>query len=140
MSLCPVVKAEVGASGAVGQAGGALLVVAARASGLDEALEAALGPWRKTWAVHHPAKAVLGLAITCALGGDCLADIALVRSEPGVVAPVASDPTVWPGHRWSGRRRRRGRAGGRPGAGRGQGQGLGAGRPRRARGGPHGPR
>jgi len=29
-----------------------------------------------------------------ALGGDCLADIAVLREEPGVFGSVASDPTV----------------------------------------------
>ena len=28
------------------------------------------------------------------LGGDCLADIAVLRGEPGVFGPVASDPTA----------------------------------------------
>ena len=28
------------------------------------------------------------------LGGDCLADIALTRAEPGLFGPVASDPVV----------------------------------------------
>jgi hypothetical protein len=28
------------------------------------------------------------------LGGDCLADVALLRAEPAVFGPVASDPTV----------------------------------------------
>jgi hypothetical protein len=32
--------------------------------------------------------------VTLALGGDCLADIALLRAEPGVCGLVASDPTV----------------------------------------------
>jgi hypothetical protein len=44
--------------------------------------------------VHDPAKVVLDLAVTLALGGDCLADIALLRSAPAVFGPVASDPTV----------------------------------------------
>jgi len=34
------------------------------------------------------------LAVTLALGGDCLADIALLRAEPDVYGLVASDPTV----------------------------------------------
>jgi hypothetical protein len=34
------------------------------------------------------------LALAVALGGDCLTDIALLRAEPGVFGPVASDPTV----------------------------------------------
>ena len=29
-----------------------------------------------------------------ALGGDCLADIAVLRAEPELFGPVASDPTV----------------------------------------------
>jgi hypothetical protein len=44
--------------------------------------------------VHDPAKIVLDLAVTPALGGDCLADIAVLRAEPDVYGPVASDPTV----------------------------------------------
>ena len=31
---------------------------------------------------------------TLALGGDCLADVAVVRAEPGMFGVVASDPTV----------------------------------------------
>jgi hypothetical protein len=34
------------------------------------------------------------LAVTVALGGDCAADIALLRAQPGVFGVVASDPTV----------------------------------------------
>ena len=44
--------------------------------------------------MHDPAKVVLDLAVTLALGGNCLADVALLRAEPGVQGPVASDPTV----------------------------------------------
>ena len=36
----------------------------------------------------------MDLAVTLALGGDCLADIALLRSEPGLYGRVASDATV----------------------------------------------
>ena len=79
---------------AAGQAGGVLLTETIRASGLGVELTAALGRWRKPAAVHDPAKIVLDLALTLALGGDCLADIALLRAEPGVYGRVASDPTV----------------------------------------------
>jgi hypothetical protein len=37
---------------------------------------------------------VLDLAVTLALGGDCLADIALLCAEPELFGPVALDPTV----------------------------------------------
>jgi Transposase DDE domain group 1 len=78
----------------VSQAGGVLLAETVRASGLDRALAAALVPWLRPLAVHDPAKVVLDLALALALGGDCLADIAVVRAEPAVFGRVASDPTV----------------------------------------------
>ena len=37
---------------------------------------------------------LLDLAISVAIGRDCLADIAQVRTEPAVFGHVASDPTV----------------------------------------------
>lgn len=62
-------------SSAVGQAGGALLVETVGALGLEGTLSRALAPWRKPLSSHDPAKIVLDLALTLALGGDCLADI-----------------------------------------------------------------
>jgi Transposase DDE domain group 1 len=64
------------------------------AAGLGPAMSVALSGWRKPLAVHDPAKVVLDLAVTLALGGDCLADVALLRSEPGLYGRVASDATV----------------------------------------------
>jgi hypothetical protein len=78
----------------VSQAGGVSLVETLRVSGLGEALSQALAPWRKPTAVHGPAKAVCDLALALALGGDCLADVAVLRAEPGVYGRVASDPTM----------------------------------------------
>jgi hypothetical protein len=78
----------------VGQAGGVLLIDTVAVAGLDAALSATLARWRKPLAVHDPGKVVLDLAVSLVLGGDCLADIALLRSEPGVYGRVASDPTV----------------------------------------------
>ena len=92
--IYPVVRADGAGSGVVSQAGGVLLVEALRASGLDVAMRQALAPWRRPTAVHDPAKVVLDLAVTLALGGDCLADIAVLRAEPGVFGEVASDATV----------------------------------------------
>jgi hypothetical protein len=78
----------------VSQAGGVLLTETARTVGLDRALSAALAPWRAPTAVHDPGKVLLDLAVTLAIGGDCLADIAALRTEPGLYGLVASDPTV----------------------------------------------
>jgi hypothetical protein len=90
----PRVRVDTAGVPAVGQAGGVLLVDTVAAAGLDAALSAALAAWRKPLAVHDPGKVVLDLAVSLALGGDCLADIALLRAEPGVYGRVASDPTV----------------------------------------------
>lgn len=63
-------------------------------SGLDRALSAGLAPWRSDRAVHDPGKVLLDVATAVALGGDCLADVAVVRAQAEVFGPVASDPTV----------------------------------------------
>jgi hypothetical protein len=81
-------------SAVVSQAGGLLLTETIRTVGLDRALSLALSRWRRPLAVHDPAKVVCDLAVALGLGGDCLADIALLRAEPGVYGRVASDPTV----------------------------------------------
>jgi len=79
---------------AVGQAGGVLLTSTVKAAGLDAGLSAALAPWRPANATHDPAKVVLDLALTLALGGDACSDLAVVRAEPAVFGSVASDPTL----------------------------------------------
>ncbi len=78
----------------VSQAGSVLLVETVRKTGLDQAMSQALAPWRKPRAVHDPGKALLDVALAVALGGDCLADVAMQRCEPAVFGPVASDPTI----------------------------------------------
>ena len=92
--LYPRVQIDTSASGAVGQAGGVLLTETVAVTGLGRELTAALGPWRKPLAVHDPAKVLTDLAVTLAVGGDCLADVAVLRAEPGLYGLIASDPTV----------------------------------------------
>jgi len=79
---------------AVGQAGGVLLTTTVGLTGIDRLLSAGLSRWRKPLAVHDPGKIITDLALSLALGGDCLADVAVLRCEPGVYGRVASDPTV----------------------------------------------
>ena len=92
--LFPRPRVVSGSVSAVGQAGAVLLTETIRAAGLDVGLSTGLARWRRQGAVHDPAKVLLDLAVTLALGGDCLADVAVLRSEPGVFGSVASDPTV----------------------------------------------
>ncbi|MFC5911701.1 IS1380 family transposase, partial [Streptacidiphilus monticola] len=90
----PRVRVQGGGRGVVSHAGGVLLVETARRTGLDTALSRALAPWRKPRAVHDPGKTLLDVALAVALGGDCLADVGVLRAEPDLFGPVASDPTV----------------------------------------------
>lgn len=90
----PHVRVEGGGRGVASQAGGVLLVETLRKTGLDRAISTALTPWRKPRAVHNPGKILLDVALAVALGGDCLADVGMLRAEPAVFGSVASDPTV----------------------------------------------
>lgn len=90
----PRVQVDTARSGAVAQAGGVLLAQAAEVTGLTSALRAGLGRWRKPTATHDPGKVASDLVLSLALGGDCLADLALLRAESGVYGKVASEATV----------------------------------------------
>ncbi len=70
------------------------MLKSAQVSGLAKELSHALSPWRPARSVHDPGKTVLNLAVTIALGGDCLADAAVIRAQPELFGAVASDPTI----------------------------------------------
>jgi hypothetical protein len=78
----------------ISSSGGLLLQRTVRLSGLDRSLSAALSGWRGRRTRHDPADVLISLAIAVALGGNCAADIAVVRAQPQMFGPVASDPTV----------------------------------------------
>ncbi|GAA0425322.1 IS1380 family transposase [Acrocarpospora corrugata] len=90
----PKIVASAGGKGLVCQAGGLLLVQTLRVTGLDQGMSQALQRWRPPRAVHDPGKIVTDLAVALALGGDCLADISILRDSPELFGPIASDPTV----------------------------------------------
>jgi hypothetical protein len=80
--------------GLVSQAGAVLLWETMRVTGLGRALSDELARWRAPRAVHDPGKIVADLVAAVAVGGDCLADIAVLREQPELAGPVASDPVV----------------------------------------------
>ena len=90
----PRVQVDTAPVAAIAQAGGVTLTETVTLSGLGADLKVALEPWRKPYAVHDPAKVLLDLALTLALGGECLADVAVIRAEPSLYGLVASDPTI----------------------------------------------
>ena len=50
---------------------------------------------RRRRSAHDPGVVLTQLAVSLADGGDCLADIAVLRNQPDLFGVVASDPTVW---------------------------------------------
>jgi Transposase DDE domain group 1 len=66
----------------VSQAGVLVLLETLRVTGLSRGLAAGLAQWRAPRAVHDPGKIIADLAVAVALGGDCLADIAVLRAQP----------------------------------------------------------
>jgi len=80
--------------GLVSGAGGLLAAEALRVSGLGTGLSRGLARWRAGRAIHDPGKIIADMAVAVALGGDCLADIAVLRAQPELYGPVASDPVV----------------------------------------------
>lgn len=65
---------------------GALLTETIRVTGLDRVLSEALAPGQP-FAIHDPANVILDLAVTLALGGDAISDIATARAEPPSTKP-----------------------------------------------------
>lgn len=90
----PSVRLDTAPVSAAGSAGGVLLTTAADVTGLSGALTESLDAWRKPTAVHHPGKVLTDLAVTLALGGDCLADAAVIRCETDLYGRVGSDATI----------------------------------------------
>lgn len=89
----PKILMSADSSGLVSQSG-ALLLETLHVTGLDHALSQQLQRWRLTRAIHDPGKIITDLAVSLVLGGDCLADIAMLRAQPNLFGPTASDPTV----------------------------------------------
>ncbi|MBU8833318.1 IS1380 family transposase [Mycolicibacterium goodii] len=85
---------DAGRESLVSSAGGLLLRQTLHCLGLEKAMSAALAPWRAPRAVHDSAKILTDLAIAVALGGDCAADLAVVRAQSQLFGAVASDATV----------------------------------------------
>jgi Transposase DDE domain group 1 len=80
--------------GLVWLAGAVLLWETMRVTGLAGGLSQGLARRRAPRAVHDRGKIIADLAAAVALGGDCLADIAVLRAQPELAGPAASDPVV----------------------------------------------
>ena len=81
--------------GVASHAGSLLVAELADRVGLTAGLSAAMTHTRRRRSAHDPGVVLTQLAVMLADGGDCLADIAVLRRQPDLFGVVASDPTVW---------------------------------------------
>lgn len=82
-------------TGLASHAGSLLLAEMADRSGLTAGLSAAMAHTRTRASRHDPGATLAHLAVMLADGGDCMSDLAVLRNQPGLFGPVASDPTAW---------------------------------------------
>jgi hypothetical protein len=90
----PKITVSADGQGLVSQAGALLLAETLRVTGLGAGLSAGLTRWQAPRAVHDPGKILADLVVMLGLGGDCLADVAVLRAQPQLAGPVASDPVI----------------------------------------------
>ncbi|GLZ02519.1 IS1380 family transposase [Actinoplanes sp. NBRC 103695] len=79
----------------VGHAGARLLTDLADATGLTSAFSQALAGLRRRRRGHDPGRIAVDLAVMLADGGEAIADLAVLRNQPALFGPVASDPSAW---------------------------------------------
>jgi Transposase DDE domain group 1 len=89
------VKVTGDGKGVASHAGSLLLAELADRVGLTEGLSAAMAHTRRRRSAHDPGVVLCQLAVMLGDGGDCLADVAVLRQQPDLFGGVASDPTVW---------------------------------------------
>ena len=82
-------------AGLASHAGSAALTELADRLGWTAALSAGMAPTRRRRWAHDPGRVVRDLIVSIADGGDCLADLAVLREQPDLFGEVASSPTAW---------------------------------------------
>jgi Transposase DDE domain group 1 len=89
------VKVTGDGTGVAGHAGALLLAELADRVGLTDGMSAAMAHTRQRRSAHDPGVVLTQLAVSLADGGDCLADVAVLRNQPDLFGDVASDATVF---------------------------------------------
>jgi hypothetical protein len=91
----PKITVSADGRGVVGHAGARLLADVADATGLTSAVGEALAGLRQRQGGHDPGRVAVDVAVMLADGGVAIADLVVLRDQPGLFGPVASDPTAW---------------------------------------------
>ncbi|MCA1701114.1 MAG: IS1380 family transposase, partial [Actinobacteria bacterium] len=89
------VEVRADGEGVVSHAGSALVAQIADKSGLTAALSLRLEGLKQRRSGHDPGRVVRDLAVMLADGGDCLADLGVVRDQDALFGAVASDSTAF---------------------------------------------
>jgi len=82
-------------TGVVSHVGSRLLADVAAAVGMPQAFDEAAGRHRKRCSAHAPGRVLTDIAVLLADGGEAISDLAVLRHQPSLFGPVASDPTLW---------------------------------------------
>jgi hypothetical protein len=64
-------------------------------TGLTSACSLALASLRQRQGGHDPGRVAVDVAVMLADGGEAISDLAVLRDQPSLFGPVASDPTAW---------------------------------------------
>jgi Transposase DDE domain group 1 len=91
----PKINVSADGRGVVGHAGTRLLADVAEATGLLGGFSDALAGLRQRQGGHDPGRVAVDVAVMLADGGEAIADLAVLRDQPGLFGAVASDPTAW---------------------------------------------
>jgi hypothetical protein len=91
----PKITVAADGKGLVGHAGTRLLTDIADATGLTGEFGMALASLRQRDRGHDPGRVAVDMAVMLADGGQAIADLAVLRDQPGLFGAVASDPTAW---------------------------------------------
>jgi hypothetical protein len=82
-------------AGIASHAGSAALTDLADRLGWTAALSAGMAPTRRRRSAHDPGGVLRDVIVSIADGGDCLADLSVLRGQPELFGEVASLPTAW---------------------------------------------
>jgi hypothetical protein len=91
----PRIKVTADGRGVAGHVGSRLLADVADATGLTHQFGDALAGLRRRQRGHDRGRVAVDLAVMLADGGEAIADLAVLRDQPDLFGPVASDATAW---------------------------------------------
>jgi len=82
-------------AGIANHVGSAALAELADTLGWTRALSTGMAPYRQRRSAHDPGVVLRDLMVSIADGGDCLADLGVLREQADLFGRVASSPTAW---------------------------------------------